>query len=519
MDTTLTRRSLLTAGTGAATALYLGGLGRTAAALARDPRLSGYPFALGVASGEPAADGAVLWTRLALDPLGESEMPTRPVPVRYEIARDEGMRSLVRRGETIARPRDGFSVHVEPRGLLPGREYWYRFIADGEASPVGRTKTAPRPGSDEELSFCLVSCSQFEHGYFTAYRHIVEDDPNFLVHVGYYIYEYGTDEYEASGGNVRHHVGPEITSLADYRRRYGQYHTDADLLEARRLIPFITTPDDHEVENNYAGAIPEDGQDPVAFRARRAAAYQAYWEFMPLRRAQRARDGSIRLFRSLPFGRTANLVVGDTRQFRSDQPCEDEYGTDCEAMDDPAQTMLGSPQERLVVETMARSRARWNVLAQTVFMAQLDSQPGAGEAYNPDAWDGYKASRNRVLGGIAARGVSNPVVLTGDVHQHWAADLRADYSRDDTPVIGSELVATSVTSGGDGTGASQDSVLAENPWVKYNLNRRGYVRSTLDSSEWRADFRTMPFVKQPGAPAETAASFVMRDGSPGLQPA
>jgi alkaline phosphatase D len=518
----MSRRAFLRAGGAGAAALTLGSAVPAATALASSRGLGGYPFAVGIASGEPARNGFVLWTRLALDALGQQPLPARPVPVRWEIAHDEALHRRVAGGWALARPDDGHSVHVEVDGLQPDREYWYRFYAGGEASAVGRTHTAPAFGrSPAQLRFCFVSCSQFEHGYFTAYRRIIEDDPAFLVHVGDYIYEYGTDVYKAPGGNVRHHVGGEINTLADYRQRYGQYHTDADLLEARRLIPFITTPDDHEVENNYAGLISEidtePDQDPAVFAKRRAAAYQAYWEYMPMRRAQRARNGSIQLFRELPFGDLADVVVADTRQFRTDQPCDDKFNSVCAGMDDPAQTLPGLPQERWLADRFARSHSRWTILAQQVQMAQEDFKEGPDQGYNTDAWDGYKQSRNRVLAGL--RRARNAVVLTGDVHQHYAADLKADYADPSSPIVASELVATSITSGGDGNDNVQDAALRENPWIKFNANRRGYVRCTMTRKQYLAEFRTLPYVSTPGAPAQTKAAFVLEDGQPGLQTA
>jgi alkaline phosphatase D len=516
----ISRRAFLVVGGAGAASLSVGGALGPARALAGGPSLGGYPFVAGVASGDPRADGVVLWTRLALDPLGERPLPPRPVKVRWQLAKDEGMTRVVREGVATAKPDEGHSVHVELEGLRSGREYWYRFYAAGEASPTGRTRTAPAFGaSPATLTFCLASCSQFEHGYFTAYRRMAEDDPSFVVHVGDYIYEYGTDEYLARDGNVRHHVGGETRTLADYRRRYGQYHSDADLQEARRLVPFVTVPDDHEVENNSASGIPEQelgvAQDPVAFAGRRAAALQAYWEWQPLRAAQRAGDGSVTLFRALPFGDLAELVVADTRTFRTDQPCGDEFNTTCAAQDDPAATLPGLPQEAWLVERVGSSRSRWAIIAQQVQMAQQDFTPGDGRGFNPDAWDGYRQSRTRVLRGITQAGARNPVVLTGDVHQHYAADLKLNFDDPAEPIVASEIVATSVTSGGDGSDEPQES-LAENPWIHYNANRRGYVRCTVSTGELHADFRVLPTVKQPGAPAATAATFVLRDGVRGL---
>jgi alkaline phosphatase D len=522
MSDSLSRRQLLARTGAAGAALTLGGLIPSPRALAAFGNLGGYPFASGVASGDPGPDRVVLWTRLALDALGETPLPSRRLPVAWQVADDEGMRRVRRSGLTFSDPARDHAIHLDLDGLQPGREYWYRFYAGGEASPVGRTRTAPAFGrGPQSLRFCFVSCSQFEHGYFTAYRRVIEDDPAFVVHVGDYIYEYGTDVYVAPGGNVRHHIGGEIVTLADYRRRYGQYHTDPDLLEARRLFPFITTPDDHEVENNYATSTSEadnePDQDPAVFLQRRTAAYRAYAEWMPLRDAQVRPDGSLRLFRELPMGDLCDVIVGDTRQFRSDQPCNDVFRSSCPGMTDPAQTLPGLPQEAWIVDRFKHSRSRWNLLAQQVQMAQEDFVEGPGEGYNPDSWDGYKESRRRVLAGIARAKARNPVVLTGDVHQHYAADLSADFADPAAPVIASEFVGTSITSGGDGNDTVQSAALRENPWIKYNANRRGYVRIDMDRRRLRADMQILPYVTQPGAPVATGASFVIEDGWPGLQ--
>ena len=522
MSEVLSRRQLLTSAGAAGAALALGGAIPGPRAMAAVRSLGGYPFVSGVASGDPGPDRVVLWTRLALDPLGDQPLPARRIPVAWEIAEDERLTRGRRVGLALSDPALDHSIHVDLTGLRPGREYWYRFHAGGEASPIGRTRTAPDyGGGPERLRFCFVSCSQFEHGYFTAYKRIVEDDPAFLIHTGDYIYEYATDAYTAPSGNVRHHVGGETVTLADYRRRYGQYHTDADLLEARRLIPFITTPDDHEVENNYATLTSEQDaepdQDPAVFAARRTAAYRAYAEWMPMRRARVRRDGGLRLFRELPMGDLCDVIVGDTRQFRTDQPCGDEFNSSCPGMFDPSQTLPGLPQERWLVERFARSRSRWNVLGQQVQMAQEDFVEGPGEGYNPDAWDGYRESRRRVLSGIARARASNPVVLTGDVHQHYAADLKVDFADPDAPVVASEFVGTSIASGGDGNDAVRTAVLRENPWIKYNANRRGYVRIDVGRGELRADMRILPYVSRPDAPCSTGASFVIEDGRPGLQ--
>jgi len=515
------RRGFLTiagaAGVAAATQSPLARAGRDLT------RVTGYPFTLGVASGDPAPDGAVLWTRLAPSPLSGGGMPQRRVPVDYEVALDERFRRTVRRGTTDAQPQLGHSVHVELAGLQPEREYFFRFRAAGELSPVGRTITAPAAdATPDALAFAFVSCSQYEHGYFTAYGRLAEEDLDVVVHLGDYIYEYGPNVYATPGGNVRAHSSREITTLEDYRNRHAQYKTDPDLQTAHARFPWIVTWDDHEVDNNWADEAPEDGQPPDAFLRRRAAAFQAYYEHMPLRRSSRPRGIDLQLYRRIAYGDLATFNVLDTRQFRSDQACGDGRQRGCEERLDPARSITGDAQERWLLDGLEDSRTQWNVLAQQVFFAQRDYEAGPLQAFSMDAWDGYVASRDRILGGIAERRVANPVVLTGDVHQHWAADLKADFDDPDSETLGSELVCSSITSGGDGAAgvsAGNRVVFAESPHVKYNDNRRGYVRCQVDRTQWKADFRVVPYVKRPGAPVATDKSFVIEAGRPGLQPA
>jgi len=497
----------------------------TQAPLARAARdlspIAGYPFTLGVASGDPTPDGAVLWTRLAPAPLSGGGMPQRNVPVDWEVARDEGFRRTVRSGTATAAPRLGHSVHVELEGLGAGREYFYRFRADGEVSRVGRLRTAPAPGRPvDRLRFAFASCSQYEHGFFTAYGRMAEEDLDVVLHLGDYIYEYGPNVYRAPGGNVRIHSGPEIVSLTDYRNRHAQYKTDPDLQLAHARHPWVVTWDDHELDNNWADEVPEDAQPIEAYLRRRAAALQAYYEHMPLRRRQRPRGIDLRLYRRLTYGDLVSFNVLDTRQYRSDQPCGDRFRSDCPERFAPTQTITGPEQERWLLAGLEDSRTRWNVLAQQVFFANVDYQAGPEIGINPDAWDGYVASRDRILGAIAERNVDNPIVLTGDVHRNFAADLKANFADPASETLGSEFVATSITSGGDGadTSPTDPALLAENPHVKFTNNQRGYVRCTVDRSQWRSDFRVVPYVKRPGAPVTTRQSFVVEAGRPGLQP-
>lgn len=472
-------------------------------------------FTLGVASGDPAPDGMVLWTRLAPVPLAEDGtggMPHKPVPVEWEVAEDPRFARVVRRGIAVAAPELGHSVHVEVTGLRPDREYFFRFRAQGSVSPTGRTRTTPAPSAMTELMMAFASCAQFEHGYFTVYRHLAEERPDVVLHLGDYQYEYKRGDYEVPGGNPRDHVGPETTTLAHYRQRYAQYKSDVDLQSAHAAAPWVVVWDDHEVENNWADEEPE--KPSRDFRARREAAFQAYYENMPLRRAQLPRGIDLRLHRRVHWGQLVTFHMLDTRQYRDDQVGNDEFNSDDPRRHDPKRSLTGDEQERWLLRGLRSSRARWDVLGQQVMFSEIDYTNGPDEGYNPDAWDGYVGSRKRVMQGWERAAVRNPVVLTGDVHSHWANDIRHEGR-----TVGTELVTTSITSGGDGSAEltdEQKGYLRDNPHVRFYRDQRGYVRTRFRADELRVDYRVVPYVQRPGAPVETAASFVVQDGQPGL---
>ncbi len=518
------RRTVLAGSLVAAGATLIPAGGAQAAPVsAAAPRLLGDPFTLGVASGDPLPDGVVLWTRLAVDPLaadGLGGMPSRDVDVRYQVATDARFRRIVQRGTVTASARTAHSIHVELQGLQPGREYWYRFRVGAAFSPVGHTRTAPATRSTGgALAMSFVSCAQYEHGYFTAYKRLAQDEPDLILHLGDYFYEYRANAYVAPAGNVRDHAGPETTNLAGYRQRHAQYKTDQDLQAAHAVAPWIPVWDDHEIDNNWADEIPEDDQAPAAFLLRRAAAFQAYWENMPLRATSRPRGIDAQIYRRLQWGQLATFHMLDTRQYRSDQASGDGVKPDSPERTDPSRSITGDTQEKWLLDGLGASRSTWDIIGQQVFFAQSDFAVGPVEAYNMDAWDGYAASRDRLIRGGASRGVANPVVLTGDIHCNWANDLKANFDDPDSRTFGVELVATSITSGGDGSEVPSfgPAVLAENPHIKYTNNRRGYVNTRITDGDLRADFRTIPFVTQPGAPVSTDASFVVDAGNPGLR--
>ncbi|GAA1946980.1 alkaline phosphatase D family protein [Amycolatopsis minnesotensis] len=519
MPESVNRRLFLLGGAGAV-AVAAGAAGLTRAGASEGAGLAqplGEVFTLGVASGEPTATGIVLWTRLAVDPVAENGlggMPGRAVPVQWQLSKNEQFTKIVRAGNAVATPDSAHSVHVEVEGLAPGTEYFYRFRSGKAVSRVGRTRTAPALGTLGALTMCFASCAHYGEGYFTAYRRLAEDHPDLVLHLGDYQYEYAS-----KAKDVRKVLGPETVELADYRLRHGQYKTDADLQLAHATAPWLVVFDDHETENNWAGEVPEAGsQTPrgPAFMARRKAAFQAYYENMPLRRSAKPHGSDIQLYRRLNWGSLATFHMLDTRQYRDDQACGDGVKAGCDERLNPTRSITGERQEKWLVDGFHSSRARWDVLGQQVFFSQIDLTPGAAEGYNMDAWDGYQANRDRIASAMGNSRVRNGVVLTGDVHRHWAAEIKETYGSPDSKGVGTEFITTSITSGKDGDDGTNQAVLDENPHVKFHKNRRGYVRTKFTAGELRADYRIVPFVSKPDAAAETAASFVVEDRSPAL---
>jgi alkaline phosphatase D len=446
-------------------------------------------------------------------------MPSRLVPVSWEVASDERFRRVVRRGTAQARPEDGHAVHVTVEGLEPGSWYWYRFRSGHELSPVGRTRTAPSPRDRGPFHFAFASCQDWQDGLYTAYDHMADEDLHAVAFLGDYIYE-----NPPADDGVRQHDGDgEPVTLDEYRARHALYKTDPLLQGAHAVFPWIASYDDHEVDNDWSGDIPQDPDDQPRdqFLARRAAAFKAFYEHLPLRRAQRPDRASMVLHRRLRFGSLLEMSVLDTRQHRSlTEPCGYGTGPPCPEVFDPARTMLGPEQEAWLVDGLVASRARWNVLAQQVPVTRIDVGSTEPE-YKLDKWDAYPVARQRLLDLFAAGRVANPVVVTGDLHDSWVADLKADFDDPDSPVVATELIGTSISSDRDGAEASEDGLAAlpRNPHLRFHNYRRGYVRCAVTHDAWRADFRTVPFVTTPGAPIETKASFVVEPGQPGAIPA
>ncbi|MDH3270526.1 MAG: alkaline phosphatase D family protein [Gemmatimonadota bacterium] len=508
------RRDFLRVGASAVGLVALGG--QTGCATGRRVRVVSNPFTLGVASGDPTPDGIVLWSRLSSTALREIGAHVEPVEVRWELAEDDAFSRIVRAGDAAALPELGHSVHVEIDGLRPGREYFYRFFSGGEASPMGRAKTAPRlDARPDRFDFAFVSCQHYEHGYYTALRHLASESLDVVVHLGDYIYEGA-----ALDGDVRRHEGREPIDLEGYRRRYTTYRSDGDLQRAHAAAPWLVTFDDHEVDNNWAGDVPEDGQPTQEFLLRRAAAFQAYYEFMPLRASSMPSGPGMQIYRRLRFGDLLEMNLLDTRQYRSDQPCDAVVGPTCAEHMADGQTILGAPQRTWLEDGFAASTARWNVLAQQVLMARFRNVDGDGrETWSMDKWDGYPRERTSLLAAMADSGVSNPVVLTGDIHSSWVTRLLRDFDDERSQVVGTEFVGTSLTSGRNGRPMTPwgEAALRNNPHVDFYDARRGYVHCSATPGRWTSRYRVVPYVDRAGAPVETIATYVVDDGRPGAE--
>ena len=523
------RRRFLTLTAAAASLAFTTGLparGAFAAPRLEAARITEDPFTLGVASGDPLPDSVLIWTRLAPSPfepgggLGQEQ-----VEVDWEVALDEAFIGVVQRGTVLAHAEYGHSVRVDVRGLDPGSHYHYRFRTGTWISPAGRTRTAPAAGADvASLRLAAVACQAYHDGYYTAHRHLAREDVDVVFHLGDYLYEYAVDP--AGGARAYTDVvlpdvfNRETTTLADYRTRYALYKSDPDLRAAHAAHPFVVTWDDHETENNYAGAADENGSDPARFLPRRAAAYRAYWENQPLRAGQLPDGPDARLFRRLHWGTLAQFDILDTRQYRSDQAYDDVPHVPGPESDDPARTLTGDAQERWLLDGWGASTALWNVLPQQVCFSQRRLDLNAEAKLSMDAWDGYRASRGRLVAGAKAAGVDNWMVLTGDVHVAYAFDIKDDFDDPGSATLGTELTCTSVASGRDGARrpANWDTYTRANPHLRFYDGRRGYLRLELGRLSARADYRIVPFVTTPGASVSTAASFVTEAGSPGLTP-
>lgn len=491
-----------------------------------NPVFAAYPFSLGVASGDPASDGFVIWTKIAPKPLERSGgMPKRPVEVEWAVAGDERMQKVVRKGTAIAHPELGHAVHVEIDGLEPARDYFYQFTIGKERSRVGRSRTLPRAGASvAQVRFGVAGCQKYEDGYFTAYRNIASERFDFVFHYGDYIYEYRVlRPGQANLPVVRVMPGEpdETYTLDDYRYRYAIYKSDPDLQIAHASTPFIMSFDDHEVDNDWAGNTTEDFAPPELFLLRRAAAFQAWYEHLPVRKAQMPRGPDILAYRRFGVGDLLAMNVLDTRTFRSPQACPQgpRVQANCAEANEPNRTMLGETQERWLYDSFKSAKTRWTALAQQVTLARNDRNPDPN-VFTPslDKWDGAVAARDRLFAAIEAAKLNNVVTLAGDIHQNWASELKKDFLDEKSATLGVEFVATSISSVGDGFDINDNyrALLRQQPYTKFFNSQRGYIRNVVTPSRWQADFQVLDKVSVPDGRMTTRKSFVVENGKSAL---
>lgn len=482
------------------------------------PSLKGldYLFPLGVASGDPVSDGFVLWTRLAPMPMAEDGGLSAPVNVTWQVAEDENFARVIKSGQTVAHKNWAHSVHVEVQGLLPLRQYFYRFIANGQNSPTGRAKTAPMFGAPvDSLRFGIASCQHYEQGFFNAYKDMIAQDPDLIVHLGDYIYE------SSWGPQVRRQATTEAISLTDYRRLHAQYKTDPALQAAHAHAPWLFIWDDHEVVNDYADLNDENYMPVEQMRARRAAAYKAYYEHMPVRLRSRPQGEHMRLHDYFYYGNLMTMALTDGRQYRDDQACQtpEDGGAqmvNCPELNDPSRSMFGKKQESWLMPSFLRSGATWEVLAQPTLFSRLYQKDRDGNPASwSDGWDGYKPTRDMIIQAAEQRRPKNFISIGGDMHSWWQADLKTDYSDPSSQTVGTEFVTTSVTA--HSYAYSRFSrMLPDNPHIHFFDDRkRGYSLVNVSPQNWTFEMREMSSVYDPQAKGETRKKYVVESGTQG----
>ncbi|MEW2073311.1 alkaline phosphatase D family protein [Streptomyces sp. NPDC013433] len=519
----------------AATAVLAGPL--AAALPARAATAQAPAFLHGVASGDPLPDGILLWTRVTPVPEAIPGSGLGPdTEVGWTVARDKAFTDVVAKGSTLATAASDHTVKADVRGLRPATDYWFRFSAGGTDSPVARTRTAPAADAAvPHLRFGVVSCSNWEAGHFSAYRHLAaRSDLDAWLHLGDYLYEYAAGEYGTRGGAVRPHTpAHEIVTLADYRARHGQYKTDPDLQALHAKAPVVAIWDDHEIANDTWSGGAENHTEGAegTWAARQAAAKQAYFEWMPVRPAIAGTT-----YRRLRFGKLADLSLLDLRSFRSQQVSLGDG-----EVDDPDRTLTGRAQLDWLKAGLTASDTTWRLVGTSVMispfsvgslpasllkpLAKLLGLPQEGLALNTDQWDGYTDDRRELLAHLRANAIRNTVFLTGDIHMAWANDVPVNAGT--YPLSASaatEFVVTSVTSDNlddivkvpEGTVSALASPLirAANRHVHWvDTDRHGYGVLDVTAERAQMDYYVLSSRTEADATSEWARSYRTRSGT------
>ena len=484
------------------------------------------PFKLSVASGSPTPDGVVLWTKLISDSV--FGFGNQPIDVTWQIGHDEKFERMALQGTATALPQLGHAVHVEPRGLEADRWYFYRFIvgsgASAQMSDVGRTRTAPALGArTDKLRFAFASCQRWEHGYYSAYRQMAADNPDLIVFLGDYIYEYASPKI-LPPNFVRGHNLRKAVTLADYRDRYALHKSDALLQAAHRACPWIVTWDDHEVQNDYASDQSEGLTPQTDFLIQRAAAYQAFYEHMPLPASALLRglaglgqNDGVRVNQRMAWGDLANFHLLDCRQYRDYQVCPKPgrggstmvKASECPELENPNRSMLGKPQEAWLAEGLALDAKQdmasqpWTVIAQSTLLAQIN-QPKDPRIWT-DGWAGYPFARQRLLESLQARPNLHPVILSGDVHLNVVANVED---------LATEFCGTSLTSHTGWHPEREPSFYQDNPNIQYfNSEKRGYALAEVTPKLWTTTLMGVDDVKNADSATTPIAKFAVERGN------
>jgi alkaline phosphatase D len=491
------------------------------------------PFKLGVASGAPTPDGVVLWTKLVSSSI--FGFGNQPINLTWQVAHDEKFERIALQGTATALPQLDHAVHTELRGLEADRWYFYRFTvgsgASAQMSDVGRTRTAPALGSKvDKLRFAFASCQRWEHGYYTAYRQMVLDNPDLVVFLGDYIYEYTSPKILPSSF-VRDHNLRKAVTLADYRDRYALHKSDPHLQAAHRACPWIMTWDDHEVQNDYANDQSEGLTPQADFLIQRAAAYQAFYEHMPLPASALMRglaglgqNDGVRVHQRVAWGALANFHLLDCRQFRDYQVCPKPsrggstmvLASQCEELQNPSRTMLGKTQEAWLAEGLALDAKQnvagrpWSVMAQSTLMAQVNEPVGKEPRIWTDGWAGYPFARKRLLESLRAQPNLHPVILSGDVHLNVVAKIEN---------TATEFCGTSLTSHTGWHPEREPSFYKDNPSVQYfNSEKRGYALAEVTPQLWTTTLMGVEDVRSESSATTPIAKFAVERGNKTPQP-
>ncbi|MCI2416646.1 alkaline phosphatase D family protein [Saccharopolyspora sp. K220] len=481
------RRGVLGGGLGAAAGLYFG----TGVAIGEWDR---YPFTLGVASGAPTPTRVTLWTRLAPSPLEiDGGLAPRALPVQWQIAEDERFCKVVQQGTAVAFPEAAHSVHVDVAGLAPGRWYFYRFHCGRATSRIGRTRTLPAEDARvSTLRMAVASCQRFEDGYYTAYRDMAVRDLDLVVHVGDYIYEnVYTTGARPRLAEIPSHLRADATDLQSYRLRHALYRLDPHLQDAHASAPWLVIPNSDEAA--------EDGEQTPSDR--RSAAYQAFYEHLPMSAVAHPNGPSMRIHHNIDFGALARLHLLDTQQFRDDQQVHD-----------PARSMLGASQEQWLRRSLSSTDTAWNPIVQAGLFTPYDLAAGAGRDVYYASWNGYPAARQRLLDDLAETRARNPVFLSADWHTAWVNNVPADRNLDGLPVL-TEFLTTGISSSAASTSHLTKPSLPENPQVRFYDENSGYTLCTINASQWRTDFLAAD-TSDPGGAVRTVSSWMIESGRP-----